>query len=146
MPRACSAQPELAWLRPGSGAAAWLDSTGLGLAWLGSMFLLVMGKRIVARTKHQVTNKNWVFCPWLAQLGSLLPCLVWPRSAKLASVRMSLALLGSGWPGVSWPCSAQVGAAQLVRVVVSNLSHLVQGARLQGWVHLFFFKVTQTRC
>ena len=39
MPRTCSAQPELAWPRPGSGAAAWLDSTGVGLAQLGSTLL-----------------------------------------------------------------------------------------------------------
>ena len=91
----------------------------------------------IARLRKQ---KNWVFGPWLAQLDSLLPCLVWHRSAKLASVRMSLALHGSGWPGVSWPCSAQVATAQLVRGAVWNLSQLVQAARLQGGLRLFLFQ------
>ena len=109
MPRACSAQPELAWLRHGSGAAAWLDSTGLGLAQLGSTLLPVMGKHSFACTNHQVTlKKNWVSSPWLAQLGSLLPSSAWPGSAKLASARIGLALTGSGWPGMSWLCSAQL--------------------------------------
>ena len=82
MPRACSAQPELAWLRPGSGAAAWLDSTGLGLAQLGSTLLPVMGKHSFARTKHQVTLKKKLGVSSLA------------GSAWLASAQLGLARVG----------------------------------------------------